>query len=142
MNYSQNPTNITTIKYTYPVPPIGSPIPQKSVPPQKSGETLCFHLGIPFRSSKWAIFVTLSAQVPCILRSATFRAKKSTMRLPKTSEIWDELDGQLLFNMLETLFAIEHLQNLATVPDPKFLVPVSGLPTSVLFTVVHCSIGV
>ena len=79
--------------------------------------------------------------MPCILRSATFRAKKSTMRLPKTSEIWDELDEQLLFNMLETLFAIEPSE-LATVSDPKFLVPVSGLPTSVLFTVLYCSIGV
>ena len=97
----------------------GLPTPPKKWSPPKKGETLCFHLGIPFRSSKWAIFVTLSAQVPCILRSATFRAKKSTMRLPKTSEIWDELDEQLRFNMLETLFAIEHLQNLATVPDPK-----------------------
>ena len=29
-----------------------TPSPKKVVPPKKSGATLCFHLGIPFRSPK------------------------------------------------------------------------------------------
>ena len=105
--------------YTYTVPPIGSPIPQKSGPPQKSGATLCFHLGIPFRSPKMGHLRYLERPGAMHLEIGHIPCQEIHNAFAKDLRDLGWAGWAVAFQHARNIVCKEHLQNLATVPDPK-----------------------